>query len=559
MDLTRIDPWLFIAGLGFFLYGMQRLVAGLEAVSGKVLEQTLRRFTRNPLSSILVGTGATAVLQSSSLVGVMVLAFVGAGVLQMRNAVGVILGANLGTTVTGWLVTAIGFKLNLDEVAIPLLALGTLGVVFTEGRRSEGYATLALGLGLLLFGLGFMKESVEAFTNSMDISRFAGAPILGFFLIGFIVAAIIRSSSATMMMTLSALSVGSIDLTAAAAIAVGADLGTTSTVMLASVRGSAATRQVALAHFLFNVMTAVLAMLVLLPFLERGLAMAGISDPLYGLVAFHSFFNVAGIVLFFPFIPPFANFLERRFRREARGVSRYLAATPPGVASAATEALEKEVAYRLNSTLVLNAHAFDREAFKNGLDRLRYPPAESYAHMKQAEGEAIDYARAVLALGPGEDASARVTQLLDALRDGVYAAKCINDIRPDLHEFQRIGSSTIDGYQARLRAHQRAFYTGLNRALRGDPDELGVLENGNAEFHRSMVEAFYRHEAEARLTDIQTSTFLNILRETDAANRALLRAAAAMLGDPDSDMAVLVAGDEGGKSSPNADADTAAK
>lgn len=541
MDLTSIDPWLFVAGLGFFLYGMQRLVAGLESVSGQMLEQTLRRFTQNPLSSILAGAGATAVLQSSSLVGVMVLAFVGAGVLQMRNAVGVILGANLGTTVTGWLVTAIGFKLNLDQVALPLLALGTLGVVFTEGRRAEGYATLALGLGLLLFGLGFMKESVEAFTNSMDMSRFAGTPLVGYFAIGFVVAAIIRSSSATMMMTLSALSVGSIDLTAAAAIAVGADLGTTSTVMLASIQGSAATRQVALAHFLFNVMTALLAMLLLLPFLEPGLAAVGIQDPLYGLVAFHSFFNVAGIVLFFPFIPAFAGFLERRFRRESRGVSHYISATPATVVPAAAEALEKEVGYRLNSTLVLNAHAFDREAFKDGLDALHHPPAESYSHMKQAEGEAIDFARALLAVGPGETLSARVTQLLDALRDGVYAAKCINDIRPDLQEFQRIGSTTIDGYQARLRGHQGAFYKGLNRAMKGDTDELEVLENGNADFHRSMVETFYRHEVEAHLTDIQSSTFLNILREVDASNRALLRAATALLGAPDPDVAVLVA------------------
>ncbi len=548
MDLTQIDPWLFAAGLGFFLYGMQRLEAGLRRVSGDALERVLQRSTGNPLGSILVGVAATAVLQSSSLVGLMVLAFVGAGVLRMRNAVGVILGSNLGTTFTGWLVTTLGFKLHLDELALPLLAVGTLGVVFMERRpRWSAYSTLTLGLGLLLFGLGFMKDSVDAFAQSMDFSAYAGASPYWFFVLGFAFAAIIQSSSATMVITLSALDSGIISLPAAAGIVIGADLGTTSTVMLASLRGAAGERQVALAHFLFNMVTDLIALFVLLPFITQGLGWAGVTDPLFGLVAFHSFFNVVGIALFLPFIVPFSAFLERRFRRQSDRVSHFLGGTPAQLSAPALQALHNEVEYRLQGVVELNARGLDvvLPAPPQARPPLDPVPQQAYAQLKQAEGEAMDYARALLAAATTDEHGARVTQLLTTLRECVYSSKSVNDIRPDLDEFARVAREPVVTYMQRIREHQSALYQGVEQTLSGKGGELGVLEQANAAFIRELFAEFYRDEHGARLSDVQSSTFLNILREVDASNRALLRAVSAFQAMPDPDGAVLSPAAEG--------------
>ena len=179
--------------------------------------------------------------------------FVGAGLLTFAQGLGVVFGANIGTTFTGWIVTTIGFKLDLGGLALPLLVIGMLGAVALErSRQAWGSALLLLGLGLLLYGLGFMKESVEAFAGSLDLSGLTGTHPYWFFVTGFVFAAIIQSSSATMMITLSGLNAGVIDLVSAGAIAIGADLGTTSTLMLGSLRGNAAAKQVALAHLLYN-------------------------------------------------------------------------------------------------------------------------------------------------------------------------------------------------------------------------------------------------------------------------------------------------------------------
>lgn len=541
MDLTRIDPWLFIAGLGFFLFGMQRLEAGLRAVSGDALERVLQRSTGNPFGSILVGIFATTVLQSSSLVSLMVLAFVGAGVLQMRNAVGVILGSNLGTTFTGWLVTAIGFKLNLDQLALPLLAFGTLGVVFLERRRrGMGFSTLILGLGLLLFGLGYMKTSVDEFAGSMDLAAYAGAHPYWFFGLGFVFAAVIQSSSATMMITLSALDAGIISLPAAAGIAIGADLGTTSTVMLAGARGSAAKRQVALAHFLFNVVTDFMALFVLLPMMGFFLERIGLDDPLFGLVAFHSFFNVIGIALFLPFVGVFANFLEGRFRRQSIGVSHFLGATPPEFAEPARQALESETRYRLSSVLANNERVIDPNVSVEEFGVDEREPDESYTRLKQAEGEAMDYARATLAADPHWQGGSRVTQLLEAFREAVYARKELRDIEHNWRQFLRVQREPVAGIIHDARAHQHAFYQGVQRVLESaDIERMAILENGNADFVERSVKRFYADEAAAQLSDLDSSSFLNLLREIDSSNRALIRSLQLIVEESELDLSVV--------------------
>lgn len=168
--MEQFEFWQLLAGLGLFLYGMMQIEQALKGFSSDAFTAFLQNQTKSPLRGVLGGMIVTAFLQSSTIVGLMVLAFVGAGILQLRNALGIIFGANIGTTMTAWLVTMIGFKLDLESLALPLLAAGTLTIFFTKNvSRLHLWGILAFGFGLLIFGLGYMKDSVEALA-SMNIN-----------------------------------------------------------------------------------------------------------------------------------------------------------------------------------------------------------------------------------------------------------------------------------------------------------------------------------------------------------------------------------------------------
>ena len=291
------------------------------------MKRMLRRMTDGTLRSVSLGTLATLLMQSSSLVGLTVLAFVGAGVLTLASGLGLVFGANLGTTFTGWLVTLVGFKLDIDQLALPILAIGTLGVSLTkEAAQAHHWSRLLTGFGLLLLGLSFMKDSTAAATAVFDPADLADLPLFAYFAFGTLLAAVIQSSSAVVTITLSSLYAGFITLPAGAAIVIGADLGTTVTVIIGAAGGAAIKRQVAAGHVIFNVVSDSIAFFVLLPFLVPASDWLGLTDPLITLVLFHTTFNIIGLLLFMPVLGIFAATLERRMRRKVHRVD------PPGPA-----------------------------------------------------------------------------------------------------------------------------------------------------------------------------------------------------------------------------------
>ena len=160
--MSAIAYWQILAGLGLFLFGMKQIELALGSLLGRAFKLSLRNRTHNPWQGAFIGASATALLQSSSLVGLIMLAFVGTGALELRNALGIILGANLGTTFSGWLVVVFGFKLNLTAAALPLLAVGTLTTLVIKPRgKMYSLALLLLGVGFLLLGLSYMKASMQ--------------------------------------------------------------------------------------------------------------------------------------------------------------------------------------------------------------------------------------------------------------------------------------------------------------------------------------------------------------------------------------------------------------
>lgn len=320
-----------LGGIGLFLFGMKVMTEALrEAASGQ-LRGLLARFTTSPMMGVLTGAGVTAVVQSSTATTVMTVGFVGAGLLTFPQALGVLYGANIGTTFTGWMITLLGFKLKLGVVAQPALLGASLLALLGRGRAARAGRMLA-GLSVLFIGLDLMQAGVAGaetlLTPDMLPATDGVRGRLLLVLIGIGVTQLLQSSTAGVALALVFLGAGAVSFPQALALVVGIHIGTTTTAVLASLGGSAAMRQTALAHVLFNLVTAAILfpMLGVLAPLLHALVPAG-NDQM-GLVLFHSLFAAFGVVIFLPLTHRFAGLVERlvpeRSRNLAEGLDRGL-------------------------------------------------------------------------------------------------------------------------------------------------------------------------------------------------------------------------------------------
>lgn len=532
--MDQIHIWGFFFGLGLFLLGMMMLEQGLKGFAGKSLKRFLRQRTRSPVRGVITGTFATMLLQSSSLVGLITLAFVGAGILRLRNALGIIFGSNLGTTMTGWIVTAIGFKLELDIFAEPIIALGALGTVFlNKGTRFYFYSNFILGLGLLLLGLGEMKSGFGSLAEHFDVSMFSGHHPVVYLLAGAAFTAVIQSSSATMMILLSALNADIIDLFAAAALLIGADLGTTSTVLLGALKGSAEKRRVALSHFTFNLVTDVIAFIFIPLYLSLIGNIIKVQDPLYALVIFHSLFNLVGIVIFIPFVDHFIRFLKWAIHErtdELKKFCKYIYAVPPEITDAAIQVVRKELREMLDLVISINLFVFDRDKSSDllkfedssGVSKVRYEQA--YQILKEKEGELLRYTSSVQSKSQDDAEINEVNQLNHAIRNAMYAAKHIKDIQHDVEAFSRSGKSMIKKWQKELRAHILNLYDNMPGKTDGKKIPAGgTSRTGDRirEIYDGFIEEVYSSTRKEKLDNIEISTMLNLNRAIYLSNCAL--------------------------------------
>lgn len=531
-------------GLGIFLYGMRQLEDGLASLGSQGIKRFLARSTRHPLGSVASGTLITAILQSSSMVSLIVLAFASAGMIPLFNAVGVILGANLGTTFTGWIVATFGFKLDLAAIALPLFGLAALGYVFMKkGSRRMAILGIALGLGILLFGLEQMKGAVADLPTLLDTQRLEGLNAFSYLLIGIALTAVIQSSSAMTMIALTALHSGLIDLNGAAAIVIGADIGTTSTTMLGSLSGPAVAKQLALAHFIYNLFVDVLAFFLLLPLLPVLLELVGVSDPLYGLVVFHSGFNLFGLFVFVPILKPFSAWLERRFQQPGQRYAIHLDEVPPAVSEAALVALHKqvqslgqEVLSLSMEALHLNASARQNEAVNDaGRNRaLDYPGfVKRYETCKAIEAEILQYCAELQAHPLATGVADAMRLLTDSTRDFIYAAKTLKDVADDLHYFgdgERLGSEVPVTYPGSLKEVFSMLQEGLQEG--GQPGEITHhLQTLEVRLAKSLQEMNARIMARLRTGQVAYEVLpsvLNAAREITYASENLARACSAL-------------------------------
>ena len=530
-----------IVGLGIFLFGMTRLEKSVEKLSSAWVKSRLTRSHPHAINNIFTGTVITALVQSSSMVSLLVLAFSSAGIISLFNAVGVLLGANLGTTFTGWIVATLGFKLDLSSIALPCVGIGGLVQVVVKNQpRLKNYGALLFAFGLLLFGLDLMKEAVSSVPEKIDIASLQNLNALGFLALGIALTAIIQSSSATMMIALAALNAEVVGLSDAAALVIGADLGTTSTTILGSITGSTIKRQLALAHVVFNLVVDVLAFIFLLPLLPFLVTKLGISDPLYSLVAFHSAFNLLGLCLFAPFIRRFTSWLEGCFQEDSKKTA--LTEVPTLVPEAAISACRKHTLNLLLSAIVINLrnlridnrHLIISPALRDSyLNLTAFLEGQSferrYEYLKQQEGELLRYAAKLQQQPLNEIQSEAINTLLNSARDGVYAAKTLKDVRPNLVELRHAIEPALQKLYDQYRNTLKPFYQQLLDLL-SDHDasytdeKLQQLHQMNEHVHQLLHEHMREENALRDIEAERLSTLLNVNREIWHCGRSLLAA-----------------------------------
>ncbi len=353
------------AGVALFLFGMKGLEDGFSGFGGGALERALERATASKARAFGFGVASTAVMQSSSLVTVITISFLSAGLMSLASGILVIFGANLGTTTGAWLMAAFGMKANLSAAAMPLLVFGG---IFSMQRKQTVHAigSICAGIGFLFLGIHFMKEGFSEVSESVDLTALALPGIAGlvvFTLVGAFMTIVMQSSHATLMLTIAALSTGQVTYGNALALTIGANIGTTISAVIGAAGSNARGRRLAAAHVVFNVVTGVLALALIVPLgalvdLTGDALGIGAENWTMKLAVFHSYFNILGVVVMWPFVSKLVVWLERAFRdKDDAAHSVWLndaALRHPG---AAVEAMLREADHLLDNAFEVLVHS----------------------------------------------------------------------------------------------------------------------------------------------------------------------------------------------------------
>jgi phosphate:Na+ symporter len=346
MNITIVTT--IIGGIGLFILGMILMTEGLKTLAGDTLRRVLSRFTGGTISSILSGAGITAMVQSSHATIITTIGFVSAGLITFQQSLGIILGAHLGTTSTGWIVSLLGMKLKLGSMALPVIGLGALFRLIGKERIASGGIVIA-GFGLIFLGIDVMQVGMKDLSGQIDLSGFAGTGIVNRLLLvgfGIFMTVIMQASSAAVAATMAALNTGAIDLAQAAALVIGQNIGTTLTAAVAAVGATSSAKRTAVAHILFNLITGIVAFIVLPYFIALvhiAVQTFGIVDDTITLACFHSAFNLLGIFIILPFIGVFSRLLTRIIPERGPYLTRHLDDSLVNVPSVALETVRRTI------------------------------------------------------------------------------------------------------------------------------------------------------------------------------------------------------------------------
>lgn len=519
---ASFDIWRLLAGVAIFLLGVGFIEESLQKLAGRKFKLFLRKQTANKIKAISGGAIVTGVLQSSSVVSLMILAFVGAGIISMPNALAVILGANLGTTLSSWLVVWVGFKMNIDAIALPVIGVAGIGfAILNKQSRWHRWSMFLLGLSFLFFGLGFMKSGIEGLVEVTDLQQFQKAPVIVFFLTGLLITSIIQSSSAMVAITLSTLYAGGITLYNATAVVLGAEIGTTLKLFIASFKGIAAKRRVALGNFIFNCINVGIILIFLFPINRLVTEVLSVRDHLIALVIFQTLVNIIGIIFFYPLLSLFGKFLESRFRN-TDDETMFIHNVPSTEPSGAVIAMEKE-----NLHFLFSVHDFIMSCFgiksrgieETGLRKsfITKPVDEKYEYIKYLHGEIHSYYIKIQQKAIDTEDVERLDRFISSVRNGMYSAKSFKDSLLDLEQLQKSSNDIKYEFYKQSRQVVEKFCDDILRLLVNNKtinteDIVAVYKTVTGGYATSLKH-FYKETTTEHVSEKEISTLLNFNRE----------------------------------------------
>jgi phosphate:Na+ symporter len=480
------------AGVALFMFGMLALEQGFQAFTGGVLESVLGAATRTRARSLGFGLVATALMQSSSLVSLITISFLSAGLIGLASGIGIIFGSNIGTTTGAWLMASYGVKIDLASYAMPMAVFGIL-FIYQSDKNWKGLGHVLLGIAFLFIGIQFIKEGFEALSENMDLAQFAMEGFLGvlaFTGIGIVMTVIMQSSHAVLMLTIAALATGQVSYYNALALAIGTNVGTTITAVLGAMGSNVAGKRLAGAHMIFNVTVGTIAILFIAPLadlVDQSAEWLGIAadDYTLKLALFHTIFNVLGVLLMLPLIDRLVVFLEKKLpeKVEIDGVEQplFLTESVTDYPDAALAALTSETQHLgvnaleiLAETLGLRGRdLLGDEPIKDVIARSRSIPEGRVKELYRRRIKTIYSAILEFASKARPRMNPEQAKKLDALKQAnvslVEAIKELRLIRRNLARYSGSDNETIRAGYDLIRAHLAQFLRTVMQ-LREEPD-----------------------------------------------------------------------------------------
>lgn len=457
-----------LGGIGLFLLGMSLLSDGLVGFAGGALRRALLRFTGTPWKAFTSGALTTVLIQSSTATTVTLIGFVSAGLIGYSQAIGVVIGASLGTTATGWFVASVGLKINLGYYTLPLIGIGAFMRILARGRWKHLGLALA-GFGMLFLGLSGMQDGMQGVAASIDLKTLPSEGFLAHLLsmlAGVFLTTLLQSSTAAVATTLTALHAGTLSFDQAASVVVGAAIGTTLTGALVTIGGTVQAKRTALAHILFNLGSGIVAIVLLpvfLSLLEFLHEHVGLQPGAMSLAVFHTLFIAVGVALFMPFVGPFERVVARLLPERKEDMGRHLDPSAVGVPSVALEASQR----------ALESITHQLVEIKGGL--LRKPRSEELRATLNRAQEALNEALQFIArLPPLESDGALHRQRVAQLHAIDHLFRLCNRLQtaPDMMEHRNVPEIAEVG--DRMEKLLGLVHDGIDG--KASPDWLGELK-----------------------------------------------------------------------------------
>ena len=535
-----LQVFTLLGALGMFLYGMNLMSSGLQKAAGERLRGFLSAMTSNPLKGVLTGMGITAIIQSSSATTVMVVSFVNAGLLTLVQAIGVIMGANIGTTITAWMVAFLGFKADISILAIPLMLFGFL---FSNSKKDQrkNIGELIVGFCLLFLGLSFMKESVPDLRQTPEVLEFVSTwsshgfgSVLLFLLFGTILTLVLQSSSATMAITLIMLSMGWIPFGMACAMVLGENIGTTITANIAASIGNTQAKRAAMSHTIFNVFGVLWALILFNPFLRlvgviteklfglpnpaaEGFSVPGPTSPegtaaLYGLSMLHTLFNMTNtlvLVWFTGWIGKAVSWIIRTPENQEKEVFRlkYISAGPLATPELSVDQAFDEIIHF--AQISKNGAAYAKEAI-NEADTDKFEELRSKLVKYEEISDRIEY---------------EIASFLNSVSAGEISESTslkIKAMYKIVGELESLGDSgeTISRILSRKNIHKKVFDADTIKNLNAMADALdeaydAMIANLVAAHKGELVNIANAYNAEDRLNTLRNNFRDVVIEEID--------------------------------------------